>query len=100
VTEETSKKVRPRKAARCDYNNNSDADDEPECNNDSDAKDDAKSDNNILFDFKDDKSDNNTINEDINGQGCLNSGYNSDGTNVIITKDINKCYIIKLNKYK
>jgi hypothetical protein len=29
----------------------------------------------------------------------MNSGYNSDKINITITEDMNKCYIIKLNKY-
>jgi len=79
---------------RYNYNNNSNANDEPECDDNSDAK----SDNEVLFDFKDDKSDNNTTNKDINGHSCLNSSYNSDGINITIIKDINKYYTTKLDE--
>jgi len=80
------------------YNNNSnaDADDKPEYNDNSDAK----SDNNVLFDFKDNRSDNSTTDKDINKYNYLNSSYNSNGTNITIIKDINKCYITELNKCK
>jgi hypothetical protein len=86
----------------CNYNNNSntDADVKPKYNNNSNIDNNAKSNNNVLFNSKDNRSNNNTINKDIDRPGCLNSGYNSDRTDVTITKDINKYYIIKLNKYK
>jgi len=86
--------------AHYNYNNNSDADadDEPECANNSDARDDPRSDDDILFDFKDNRSDDGAADEDIDGHGCLNSGYSSDVTNVIITKDIDKCYTTELDK--
>jgi hypothetical protein len=52
-----SKSAHPRKAAHCDYDDDSDADpDEPECDDNSDAGDDAGSGDDVLFDSEDDGS--------------------------------------------
>jgi hypothetical protein len=98
--EETNKNVHPWKAAHCDYDDDSDADDEPECDDDSDTGDDPKSDDDILFDSKDKGSDDGAADEDIEGHSCLDSGYNSDGTDVTMTKDTDKCYTTELDKYR
>jgi hypothetical protein len=102
--EETSKKAPPRKAAHCDYDDDSDADvdDEPECDNDSDADDDPGSDDDVLFDSEDDGSDDGTANEGTANEGtdlhgCLDSGYNSDGTDVTMTEDTDKRYTTELD---
>jgi hypothetical protein len=99
--EEANKNVHPRKAAYYDYDNDSDADanDEPECDDNSDAGDDPGSNNNVLFDSKDNRSDNSAAKEDIDGHGCLDSSYSSDGTNVTMTEDIDKCYTTELDEY-
>jgi hypothetical protein len=94
------------KAAYNDYDNNSDddnnsdPDDEPEYNNDSNIGNDLRSDDDVLFNSEDNASDDGAANKDIDGHGYVNSGYNSDGIDIIITKDIDKYYITKLNKYR
>ena len=86
--------------AHYNYNNNSDADadDEPECANNSDARDDPRSDDDILFDFKDNSSNDGATDKDMDKYSGPDSGYNSDGTNITIIKDINKCYTTKLDE--
>ena len=82
----------------CNYNDNSDADNEPKYNNNSDASNRPKSNNNVLFNSKDNRSDDSTTNKDIDKYSSLDSGYNSNRTDVTITKDIDKCYITEINK--
>jgi hypothetical protein len=98
--EETNKKARPRKAAQCDYDDDTDADadDEPECDDDSDAGDDAGSDDDVLFDSEDDGSVDGTAGEDMDGHGSSDSGYNSDGTDVTMTEDTDKRYTTELDE--
>jgi hypothetical protein len=96
--EETNKKAHPRKAAHGDYDNDSDADDEPECDDDSDAGDDPGSDDDVLFDSEDDGSDDGAADEDMDEYGGPDSGYNSDGTDVTMTKDTDKCYTTELDE--
>jgi hypothetical protein len=67
--EKTSKKAHSRKAAHCNY------DDEPESDDDSDDGDKPGSDDDVLFDSDDDGSDDGIANEDMDGHGCLDSGY-------------------------
>ena len=98
--EETNKKACPRKAAQYDYNNNSNADNKLECDDDSNVKDDPRSDDDVLFDFKDNSSNDGATDKDIDERSCLNKGYNSNGTDIIIIKDIDKCYIIKVDECK
>ena len=100
--EETSKSAHPWKVTHCDYDDDNDTntDNEPEYNNNSNVGDNTRSDNDILFDFEDDGSDNSTINKDIDGHSCLNSGYNNNKTNITIIKDTDKYYTIELNEYK
>jgi hypothetical protein len=80
------------------YDDDSDADDEPECDDNSDASDDVGSADDVLFDSKDNGSDDGTADKDIDKHGYLDSGYNSDGTDVTMTEDIDKCYITKINE--
>ncbi|CZR51447.1 uncharacterized protein PAC_01323 [Phialocephala subalpina] len=102
--EESNKNAHPRKAAHYDYDDDSDADDddddddEPECDDDSEAGDDPRSDDNILFDSKDDGSVDGAIDENMNGHGRLDSGYNSDKTDVTMTKDTDKCYTTEIDE--
>jgi hypothetical protein len=98
--EETSKSAYPRKVVHCDYDDTSDADNEPECDDNNDASDDARSDNDVLFDFEDDESDAGTVNEDMDGPVYLNSGYNNDGIDVTMIEDIDKCYMTELDECK
>ncbi len=84
----------------CDYNDNSNANNKPECNNDSDASNNARSDNDVLFDSEDNRSNNSTANKDIDGPSCLDSSYNSDGINIIIIEDTEKCYTTELDEYR
>ena len=51
---------------------------------------------NIFFDSKDDRGDED--NKDIGEHRSSDSGYISDRIDVIIIKDIDKCYITKLDK--
>jgi hypothetical protein len=97
--EEASKKAPPRKAAHCDYDDDSDADAdaEPECDDDSDADDDPGSDDDVLFDSEDDGSDDGTAGEGTVLHGRLDSGYNSDGTDVTMTEDTDKRYTTELD---
>jgi hypothetical protein len=82
------------------YDNDSDADanNEPKYNNNSNASDDPRSNNNVLFNSKDDVSVDSATNKDIDKYGYLDSGYNSDRTDVTIIVDIDKYYTTKLNK--
>jgi len=34
----------------------------------------------------------------MDGHGCLDSGYNSDGTDVTMTEDMDKCYTTELDE--
>jgi hypothetical protein len=36
----------------------------------------------------------------MDGHGCLDNDYNNNGTNITITKNINKCYTTKFDKYE
>jgi hypothetical protein len=92
--EETSKNAHPGKAAHCDY------DDKPEYDDNSNAGDGLRSDDDVLFDFEDDGSNDGTADKDIDEHGSSDSSYNSDGTDVIITKDTDKCYTTELNESK
>jgi hypothetical protein len=102
---EINKKAHPRKAAYGDCDDDSDADAdadtdyELECDDDSDAGDDAGSDDDVLFDSEDDGSDDGAADENMDGRGCSDSGYNSDGTDVTITEDTDKCYTTEVDKY-
>jgi len=98
--EETNKNAHPRKAAHCDYDNDSDADadDEPEYDSDNDTGDGPRSDDDVLFDSEDDRSDDGTTNEDIDESSALDSGYNSDRTDITITEDIDKYYMTEIDK--
>ena len=98
--EEYSKSVHPQKATHCDYNDdsNTDANDEPECDNDSSISNNAKSEDNVLFNSKDDRSNNSTADKDIDRPSCLDSGYNSNGIDITIIKDMDQYYTTKLNK--
>ena len=98
--EEYSKSAHPQKATRCDYNDDSDADadDEPECDNDSGVGNNAKSEDDVLFNSKDDGSDDSTADKDIDRPSCLDSGYNSNGIDITIIEDMDKYYTTKLNK--
>jgi hypothetical protein len=91
--EETSKKVRPRKATYCnaDDDSNGDANNEPEYNN-------PESDNNVLFNSENNRSDDGAADKDIEGHGCADSGYSSDGINVTITEDTDQCYTARLDE--
>jgi hypothetical protein len=53
-----------------------------------------RSDDDVLFDSEDDRSDDKAIDE------YLDSGYNNDGTDVTITKDIDKCYTTEIDESK
>jgi hypothetical protein len=99
--EAANKNIYPRKAVYSNYNNNSDfnANNEPECNNNSNTSNDPGSDNNILFDSKDDASNDGTANKDMDRYGCADSSYNSDGTDVTIIEDTDKCYMTELDTY-
>jgi hypothetical protein len=79
---------RNRHTAHSDYNNNSN------------ARDDARSDNNVLFNSKDNKSDDGAADKDIDRRSYLDSGYSNNRTDVTIIEDIDKCYITKINKYR
>jgi hypothetical protein len=83
-----------------DYDDNSDADNKPEYDDNSDVSDNARSDDDVLFNSKDDGSDNSTANEDMDGPVYLDSGYNSDGIDITMIEDIDKCYITELDKYR
>ncbi|KAL2063223.1 hypothetical protein VTL71DRAFT_5027 [Oculimacula yallundae] len=87
------------KATYCDSDKDSDTDSngETEYADNSRAKGGAGSDDNMIFDFKDDGNDNGTANEDINEYSGLDSGYNSDRTDITITKDTDKCYTTETN---
>jgi hypothetical protein len=100
--EETNKSVHPRKAAYSDYNDNSNANanDKPECDDNSDAGDNPGSNDDVLFDSKDDGSGNSAADKDMDGHSCSDSGYSSDGTDVTITEDTDKCYTTKLDKFE
>lgn len=92
--EETNKSVHPGKAAHRDYDDDSDADadDEPEC----DAGGELGSGDDIIFDSEDDRSDDGAADEDMDGHGCSDSGYSSDGADVTMTEDTDKCYTTEL----
>jgi len=92
--EETNKNSHPRKAAHCDDDDDSDTNDEPEYDGDSDAGDGPGSDDDVLFDSEDDGSDDEAMDE----HGCLDSGYNSDGTDVTMTEDTDKCYTTEIDE--
>ena len=101
--EETNKNAQPRKAAHCDYDDNSDADDEPEHDDDSDAGDGPGSDDDVLFDSEDDASDDSAADEDdedMNECGGSDSGYASDGTDVTMTEDTDKRYTTELDELR
>jgi hypothetical protein len=101
--EAASKNAYPWKVVYYNYNDNSNnnsdsnANDEPECNNDSDAGNDLGSDNNVLFDSKDNASNDGAANKDIDRHSYANSGYNSNGIDVTMIEDIDKCYMTELN---
>ena len=82
------------------YDDNSDtgANDKPKYNSDSNTSDSPRSDNNVLFNSKDNRSNNSAANKDIDKYSSLNSGYNSNRTDVTIIEDIDKCYTTKLNE--
>jgi len=100
--EAASKNVYSRKVVYYNYNNNSNSDtnNEPEYNNNSNTSNSPGSDDNILFNSKDDTSNNSAANKDIDGYSYIDSGYNSDRTNITIIEDIDKCYMTKLNIYR
>ena len=89
-------------AVYCDYDNdsNANANDEPEpkCDNNSNASNSPRSNNNVLFDSKDNRSNNSTADKDIDKYYYLDSNYNSNRIDITMTEDIDKCYITKLNK--
>ena len=91
-------------AAYCDYDNdsNANANDEPEpkCDNNSNASNSPRSNNNVLFDSKDNRSNNSTTIKDINRYNYLDSSYNSNRIDITIIENIDKYYITKLNEYK
>ncbi|CZR65894.1 uncharacterized protein PAC_15794 [Phialocephala subalpina] len=97
---ETDKSAYPRKAAHydCGDNSDADADNEPEYDDDSDAGDDPGSDDDVLSDSEDDGSDDSAANEDMDECGGSDNGYNSDGTNVTMTEDTDKCYMTELDE--
>ena len=86
----------------CDYDddNDFDTDDEPEYDDDSDTSNDLGSDDNVLFDSKDDTSDDSAADEDIDRYSYMDSGYSSDGTDITIIEDIDKCYTTELDMYR
>ncbi|RFU27570.1 hypothetical protein B7463_g8769, partial [Scytalidium lignicola] len=91
--EEINKNLYPWKAVYCDD------DDELEYDSDSDAGDDPGSDDDVLFDSEDDGSDGNDgADEAMDEHGCSDSGYNSDGTDVTMTEDMDKCYTTEINE--
>jgi hypothetical protein len=100
--EETSKSIRPWKAVyyNSDNNSNTNTDNKPEYNNNSNTSNNTGSDNNILFDSKDNRSNNSTADKNIDRYSCLDSGYNSNRTDITIIEDIDKYYTTELNEYK
>jgi hypothetical protein len=86
--------------AYCDYDDdsNAEANDEPEYDSNNDASDSLRSDDDILFNSKDDRSDNGAADKDIDEYSGSNSGYNSDRTDVIITEDTDKCYTTEIDE--
>jgi hypothetical protein len=79
-------------------NSNANADDEPKCNYNSDTNNNPRSNNNVLFNSKDNRSVNSAADKDIDKYGGLDSSYNSNRTDVTITQDTDKCYTTKLNE--
>ncbi|KAH8585353.1 hypothetical protein B0O99DRAFT_696587 [Bisporella sp. PMI_857] len=73
-----------------EYNDNSNAGNSPEYNDD------------LLFDSNDDETadENNLFHESTNKKAGHNSGYSSDETDVIITKNTDDCYPVEVNGAK
>jgi hypothetical protein len=105
--EETNENSHPQKAVYCDYDDNSDtgdnsdADEEPEYDGDSNTGDGSGSDDDVLFDSEDDGSDDGGADEDdedMDEHGGSDSSYASNGTDVTMTEDTDKCYTTELDE--
>jgi hypothetical protein len=98
--EETNKNTYRRKATHYD-DDDGDGDDEPEYEGDTDADDGSASDDDIFFDSEDEGSNkDDDADEAIDGHGYSDSGYNSDGTDITITEDTEKCYTTKTDEFE
>ena len=90
-----NKRKPSRETAYNNYDNNSNADNVPEYDDDSDAGDGPEYDDDCLFD-----DDDNAADEETDENGCPDSGYSSDGTNVTMTEDTANYYTAEVDEVR